>query len=70
MCKDKVLPPLAYIVFQGPVHWTEKLALTGLDLTAKDRFFSPVQSSLVQSLISPVTVQVFSDFYKDRKKPV
>ena len=52
------------------LDWKISLNWTGLNCKRPIFRSSPVQSSPVQSLISPVTVQVFSDFYKDCKKPV
>ena len=53
------------LVFKGPVYWTAFLTKTGLDLTAKDRFFGPVQSSLTSVQLK---VQQLFGFYKDRSK--
>ena len=49
-------------MFKGPVHWTEILTGTGLDLTEKDWTSVSVNFSL-----SPVqlTVQGFQGFQKD-----
>jgi len=57
----------APVVFAGPVHWTENMTKTELNPTAKDRTTS---CSCPQLGSVQLPVAMFSEIFKNRKRPV
>jgi len=55
------------LVFAGPVHWTENMTKTELNPTAKDRTTS---CSCPQLGSVQLPVAMFSEIFKNRKRPV